>query len=236
MKPPRLLLCTLCCLLSFSMWAQLQKTLPLTTFSKIHYEGQGSIYLERSDHTASVRVEAQHEDHLKNVIVEIIDQTLFIRYNLHSPGHPVFARPRLDIYLTYRQLDAITVSGKVRIDSNEPIQTHQLDLHAEGFVDLNLEVQLEHFHAFIEGNVAMTLSGKTHSQDIHLEGQGSINAFNLISQNTVAMVNGTGALYLNVNSHLEAVAGGLSKIVYKGNPVKRAFNKMGKVSITEKET
>lgn len=215
-------------------FAQLEETRALTSFNKVHYEGQGSIFLEKGSHP-SIRVEALDSEHLKHLIVEVIDETLYVRYNMHSPGHPVFARPRLDVYLRYEQLDALTVSGKVRVDANETISTHQLDLHAEGFVDLKLDLEVQHFHAFVDGNVAMVIAGKTFSQNIHLEGQGTINAFDLVSENTIATVNGTGELYIHVREVLEAVAGGLSKIVYKGDPIKKAFNKTGKVSITQRQ-
>ena len=233
MKQLLFLLLTICWFHS-SINAQLEQTFALPSFTKIHYEGQGSIFLERG-HTSLAKVEALSADHLENVIVEVQDETLYIRYNLHAAGHPIFARPRLDVYLTYEQLDAITVAGKVRIDANEPIKTHQLDLHAEGFIDVNLGMDVDHFHTFVEGNVSMTFSGKAHSQNIHLEGQGNINAFELVSQNTIATVNGTGSIYLHVKDVLEAIAGGLSKIVYKGDPIKKAFNKTGKVSIRQRE-
>ncbi|MEM9821881.1 MAG: head GIN domain-containing protein [Bacteroidota bacterium] len=233
MKQLLILLLSVCGLSSI-VNAQLEQTFALPTFNKIHYAGQGSIFLERGS-ASSARVEAASTDHLENVVVEVQDETLYIRYNLHSPDHPVFASPRLDVYLTYEQLDAITVSGKVRIDANEPIKTHQLDFHAEGFIDVNLALDVDHFHSFVEGNVSMTFSGKTQSQNIHLEGQGSINAFDLTSHETIATVNGTGSIYLYVKDSLEAIAGGLSKIVYKGNPVKKAFNKTGKVSIRQRE-
>jgi len=233
MKQLLIFLVSFCCLSNF-VNAQLEQTFALPTFNKIHYAGQGSIFLEKGT-SSSARVETLSADHLDNVVVEVQDETLYIRYNLHSHGHPVFARPRLDVYLTYEQLDAITVSGKVRIDANEAIKTHQLDFHAEGFIDVNLELDVEHFHTFVEGNVSMTFSGKTYSQNVHLEGQGSINAFELSSNETIATVNGTGSIYLNVKDSLEAIAGGLSKIVYKGDPVKKAFNKTGKVSISKKE-
>ncbi len=215
--------------------AQVEETRTLTAFNKVHYEGQGSIFLERGT-SPSIRIESLSAEHLENVIIEIQDETLYIRYNLHSPGYPVFARPKLDVYLTYQQLDALTVSGKVRVNANEPIKSHQLDLHAEGFVDLKLELDVYLFQAFVDGNIAMLLSGKTHSQNIHLEGQGTINAFNLESENTIATVNGTGELYVHVKEVLEAIAGGLSKIVYKGHPIKKAFNKTGKVLIQEQES
>ena len=227
-------LLSVCFFITSTLVGQQQELRMLTSFNKIHFEGQGSIYLEQGDET-KVNVQTNTYEQLSSVITEIRGETLYIWYNLDNPGHPVFAQPRMDIYLTYQELDGMTLKGHVKVDAYDPLIGNELSIAAEGYIDMDLNLNVSHLDASAEGHIDMIFTGQTNSQNIQLEGQGSINAFNLSSDDTVATVDGTGTIFVFVNKALEAAASGLSKIIYKGNPAKKVIDKTGMVTIKRKQ-
>ena len=214
--------------------AQTEQIRPLEKFSKIQYEGHGSIFLEQGTQP-SIKIQTGTDAYIKNVVSEIRGETLFIWYELQDAQEYTIAQPRVDIYLTYEQLSAITVFGRVRVDANETIKGDQLSIYAEGYIDLDMKIEVDHLEAYAEGSIEMALSGKTNSQSIILEGLGSVNAFELSSNDAKAKVDGFGSIYLSAQDALEAIASGLSKIIYTGDPAKKVFNKNGNVSIKSRE-
>ncbi len=214
--------------------AQGEEIRTLDYFNKVQYEGHGSIYLEHDD-ASSVKIQTGNDAFIKYVRTEVRNETLYIWYELTNAEDYTVAQPRVDIYLSYQELEALTVFGRVRVDSNEPIKGDRLDLHAEGYIDLDIKVEVDHLEAFAEGSIQMTLSGKTNTQSIFLEGSGNVNAFELSSFDAKAKVDGFGSIYLSAEDALEAIATGLSKIIYSGNPAKKVFNKTGNVSIKSRE-
>ena len=64
----------------------------------------------------------------------------------------------------------------------------------------------------------MTLSGETTSQQVTLEGSGTVEAFNLTTEETSVLLTGQGTVNVRASEQLNVDLLGAGAVFYKGDP------------------
>lgn len=220
-----LLILTLCLSVQ-SLFAQERETRPLSDFTHVEFAGRGNLYLiPGSDVKAEIEVTDSGE--LQKVKTWVSGKTLHIEYKKND-DKVLPIEPKIDVYLTYSQLEEVSVAGIVNVQTEQPVSGRFFSFHVEGMGKNYLDVEVEELYISCAGTANIYLSGMAENQEIVLDGTGTIDAYKLKSNRTVAEVNGTGSVLVNVEESLVAEANGFgAEVRYRGNPQKKVINKSG---------
>ncbi len=217
--------------MSFAAYAQERETRSLAPFSRVEFEGRGELHLHYGDESAA-EIEVSEEGTLQQVKTSVSGNTLHISYDKEGKTFPI--EPKVYVFLTSQQLEAVRVAGMIAIQTEEPITGRRFSLQVEGVGKNYLDVAVEKLLVSCAGAANIYLSGQVNDQEIVLDGTGTIDAFKLMSKRTVAEVNGTGSLLVNTTESLTADANGFgAEIRYRGQPKKKTINKSGFVRVKE---
>lgn len=220
------LLILMLCLSVQSLFAQERETRPLSDFTHVEFVGRGNLYLIPGN-DAVAEIEITDSGEMQKVKTWVSGKTLHIEYKKND-DKVLPLEPKIDIYLTYQQLEEVRVTGIVNVQTEQPISSRFFSLNVEGMGKNNLDVEVKDLEVRCAGTANIYLSGKAENQEIMLDGTGTIDAYHLKSNSTTAEVNGTGSVLVNVEESLVAEANGLgAEVRYRGNPQKKVINKSG---------
>ncbi|MCU0447957.1 MAG: DUF2807 domain-containing protein [Microscillaceae bacterium] len=212
-------------IISYLAQAQDSETRNLTGFNRLDLQGAAEIILIQGK-TESAKIEAQNIP-LSHIYTEVRNQTLYISLKKHTS----YRNLKLKIYLTFRQLTAISSNGAINLTSESPIQANDflVDFSGAGNMDLKINTQTLKLKSSGAGN--MEVSGKADYQEIILSGAGNVEAFDLVSRAAEVELNGVGNVDVNVTKELTAELNGMGSIRYKGNPGSKSIRKNGLGSV-----
>ena len=183
------------------------------SFNSIDVSGAVNVHI-RQDSSASVRVEAD-ENLMEYLEVEVDGQTLVIKtkkgFNL---------RPSKDIvvYATAGSFKDIDASGACQIISDNLISGDQeLKIDASGATTINLQVTIPKLTTNVSGSGDIVLRGVAKDFSGSISGAGSIQGFDLITENTKLDLSGSADAQVTVNGKLDVEVSGSGDVQYKGN-------------------
>ena len=219
MKTPLLFLMfsTLYC---FATTAQDVQTRSLPFFNKISYEGYGSIFLEPSDRPA-IKVQSSADYSSEHVRTEVRNETLYVWYDFKTANQGPFDHQRIDVYLYYPELTHLELNGTIRVDGIQPVSTEDFSITATGNIDLRLPMEVKNLTARFTGEINAALTGKADHEDIHFTGRGAVNTLELHATTAQIHTDGKAQIYLPYIASMQAIATGMSEIVYRNTPACR---------------
>jgi len=134
------------------------------------------------------------------------------------------------VTITYRNLDALVLSGAVRITA-AGLETPELRLSASGGSSIHLEgLKTQSLRVDGSGALKADLAGEATEQRVSISGAAEYNAEHLASQQASVSVSGVGHVVVRVEKALSASISGAGNIEYYGNPeVKEHISGMGRV-------
>jgi hypothetical protein len=121
----------------------------------------------------------------------------------------------IKLYITFETLDSIEIFGTSNITAE----------------NLNLDTLSIAF----SGSGSTRLTGTVTQQTINIQGQATINNFDLASRNVTVDISGSGTIYLNATDTLNVTVAGMGNIHYTGNPT-ITQNMSGAATITQEES
>jgi hypothetical protein len=191
------------------------ETRQLEDFSTIAVSGNAEMVLVQGD-TPQVVIEADPEvmEHLK---VEVKNGHLEL--GLHWWLGMIFiAWKPVKYTVTYRQIEALTVSGSVKVRAAH-IEAPQFKFVLSGSGTFVIEkLTTETLHATISGSGTLDFSGTVRRQDLHISGSAKVEAWALDSQSASVRVSGSGDLMLKVSNDLDVSISGSGSVRYMGSP------------------
>lgn len=200
--------------------------------SLIHERGNGKIESEKRsvDSFTEVRLEGNYEvglkHGLKEQVVIVTDENL-LQYIDTEVEHGVLiiedsekirSQDGIKIYITYNSLTSLRSAGASVIKSEDKIVSEVFSLEVPGAGVVELEVEVNDLEVVLAGAGLVKLSGSARSQSVSLNGVGSLEAYELESDNCEVSVSGVGGAKVNVKENLNANVNGIGGIKYKGNP------------------
>jgi len=183
----------------------------LFEFKQIEADGIGTIHLIKGD-THHVRIEAD-DNILPLIKTGINDGVLEI-----SNEKCINNATKLDLYITYTDIERIVISGAVKVTSFENLTTEKLYLEANGSGDIDLAIDVQQLETDLKGSGSILLRGKAIEHEAEVHGSGNLDAYRLINNELEVYVTGSGNCMVFVLTKLRAEASGSGKIKYKGSP------------------
>lgn len=214
--------------ISTSAFSQDSEVRALDDFNIVQVEGAGNIYLTAGN-TSQIEIRLKNDSYmLSDIITDVSSGQLRIDYKEKGMFK---SAPKIDIWITYKSLKEISVSGAGKISTENTIKADRFVLDCEGAESANLELDVNELIATMSGAGSFNLSGRADIQELEVSGAGSINAEDLVGQNVIAEVSGVGSLYVHATERLQGTVSGVGKIRYRGDPKVQELNNDGIGSI-----
>ena len=157
------------------------------------------------------------------ISIEVQNETLIVGVNREN-----FVRPtRINLHITYTDLDRISASGASKIFASNPVNTESLHISLSGATDINLEMNVKELTTSVSGASNVNFSGKATDHFAEMSGAGSFQAENLITEFTKVSLSGAGVIYVHAKQKLEATVSGVGNVYYAGNPEEKRFTRRG---------
>lgn len=194
-----------------SGFSQQSETRNVGSFKGIKAAEAIDVYLKKGD-KESVRVEATGVS-VSEVITEIAGSYLKIHMD---DGN--YRNKNVKVYVTYVNIDKISVSSASNVFSDGVIKSTSMDLSASsaGSIEISLESEDVSVDASSAGDIV--LAGKARRLEVEASSAGDIDAYNLECEAVNANVSSAGSVKITVTKELDAHASSGGSIRYRGNP------------------
>lgn len=179
------------------------------SFSSIVLQSSADIVLIASSENIVV-VEAQ-ENLMELITVENENGTLVIG------GHECFNNSQpVRISIGVNELESLTLQGSGSIIGEGLFNAGWLDIKLSGSGTITMDLSTEGLNAEINGSGDIHLKGFTDLLELNIFGSGDIDAFDLVSDEVIAKISGSGNANVNASKRMEATINGSGDIHYTG--------------------
>lgn len=193
-----------------------KKEINVGDFSELTFGTAGVVYLSQGSETKVV-VDAD-EDILDKIVFDQRGDRLVIKNRDNRGWNRGFRRSELTIYVTMRDIEAITLSGSGPILGETRLKTEDLEVKLSGSGSMELEVDSEDLEIIISGSGSIEMEGSGRDVYARISGSGKIRADDLEVANLDASISGSGSIYMSVQDEIESSISGSGNIYYRGNP------------------
>ena len=167
------ILCTSCTTIKEREIRNLEK------FDTVHLVGNVEFHLKQnSDH--AVEIIANNASDIANLITEVRNGELYI-YNKKECDH--CETPKYIIYLNHSGISDLTLTGVIKVISDDVISQNDLTIRGDGILNGDLEVSVTTLNVDLKGITHIKISGYTDTSNLKVTGIGMINATRLSTQN-----------------------------------------------------
>lgn len=124
----------------------------------------------------------------------------------------------LTVDLTMTDLEALTITGVGTIATTNRFEVDELDLLLSGVGHMILDLDADRISSVLSGVGNLLLTGAVDRHNCIHSAVGSIQAFELVSDTTVAHLSGVGNAEVYVNDSLNVIISGIGSLLYRGDP------------------
>lgn len=182
-------------------------------FTKLDISSAFNVYLEQGDREA-LTVEAD-ENLMEIIVTKVSGNTLEI-YTDES----IRKYEELNIYLTFKDLEKIEVSGAVDIEGQGKMKFSELELDGSGASEIDLELTADVIRLDYSGASDVELSGYSGELSVELSGASQVDASDLECESVNIDASGASSIIVHANKVIEVDCSGASSVRYKGGPEK----------------
>jgi hypothetical protein len=125
---------------------------------------------------------------------------------------------KMNIYLTFEDLEMIDLSGAVEISADEKLRFEELSLDGSGASELDLIMEVASLNADFSGASEINLAGSAQSAIFDISGASEIDAYDFEIKHCELDVSGASDARIYVTDNLEVSVSGAATVRYKGNP------------------
>ena len=133
----------------------------------------------------------------------------------------------VEIYVTMKDIEALSVSGSGNMESSNKLQVEDLELAVSGSGDMELDIDGDELETRISGSGSIRLSGSANEATSRISGSGRVKAEDLTVKTFEARISGSGSCYITVEDEIEASISGSGNVYYNGNPDRVISNSSG---------
>lgn len=129
-----------------------------------------------------------------------------------------FLKKPINIYVSMDKITELAIAGSGKLIGQTEINSDVLRLVNSGSGKIDLNVKAGQLSSTLSGSGAINLKGTAIGHDLKLSGSGRIKAYDLTTENTTALISGSGSAYVNASEELSSKVSGSGRIRYKGDP------------------
>ena len=185
-------------------------------FDKVRVSGSINLILSQSDEV-SLAVSASDAKYTGDISTVVENGTLRIFW---SGGNTWTKNRQLTVYLGFKQISAIAVSGASNVRVVGQIKQDELKIDLSGASNMKGTLDLKSFTIALSGASEAKLDGSVRQLTINSSGASDVNAYELEAESCSVSASGASDLKVKVSQELNAVASGASHIYYKGDAQK----------------
>ncbi len=198
----------------------------LEAFHRLSVSGSFHVTLQKGNRE-SVSISAEGID-LQDIETKVSGNSLAIGIRPQKGWRSSY---RVDIVVTYHELNEINGSGASRIYWKENFKADRICLTQSGSGSMEGVVAGGTIVVDNSGSGKLTLSGSADECDFTISGSGGLLAAGLTSERVRVAVSGSGDAEIHVTESLKANISGSGKIRYKGEPKREIINVSGSGSV-----
>jgi len=203
------------------------KTVNTGSYDAIKGIGSMDVHLKRgSEGTITVKTDDNLQEY---IVVEVENNTLKIRTKKNTY---LKTKKGIHVYVPFEDISGVSLTGSGDINTEDPIESDNLEIKVTGSGDVELEVAANTVDATVTGSGDIVVTGRTTNLDVKVTGSGDFDGDGLRSENTDAAVSGSGDASVYASKFLKARVNGSGDIKYDGNPEKRDTKVSGSGSIS----
>ena len=196
----------------------------LNSFGALDVGGAFKVFLTQGD-KEFVIVEAD-ENLLDVISTEVRGNTLVIKTT-----EDIRDSEALNIYLTFKELDDIEISGACHLVGENKMKFGNLDLECSGASDVELKFAAQELSLDFSGASKVELYGSAESVDLDLSGASHFDGYDLEADIYNVDVSGASHAKIFVNNELSAEVSGAASLKYKGEPTIKQHDVSGAASM-----
>jgi len=212
----------------------------LSGFTSIKIAGPFEVHLTQGS-VESVKLEAP-ADVKDRITAEVIGGVLKIHNTHDNWGWSIKSwysdksvwrhHKKIVVYITAKDLNAITISGSGNMIFNEGLATNSLKLRLRGSGSLQGKVDVKILESRVSGSGNMKLSGSAENSTVRVVGSGNFTGPNLVTVTSAAHVSGSGKAEINASDKVDAAVRGSGDVSYTGTAkiINRSKSGSGEIS------
>jgi hypothetical protein len=202
-----------------------------TNFHGISVSSAFDVYLSQSDEEA-VAVSAKETKYRDNIIVEVKDGILYIKYD-NKGLKWTKGNKDLKAYISFKNIDKLNISGACDVFITGTLKADALTINQSGASDLKGIVDAKKLTVDLSGASDVTLTGTATQLDVEASGASAFKGFDLATDICNAKASGASDIKITVNKELSARASGASDVRYKGTGVITDIKTSGASSVSK---
>lgn len=199
-------------------WAQTKETRDVGSFEYIQMSISGTVYVTQGNKD-EVIVEARRDD-LEKIRTEVRNGKLNIgtrsNRSWFSWGDGIDGR--VNVYITVRTLNGVSVSGSGDVISQNMIEGDNFETTISGSGDIELELDVKRIESRISGSGNIELSGSAEAARLGITGSGKYFAEEFKVGDYDIRISGSGRASITTFGELEVSISGSGGVYYSGEP------------------
>jgi hypothetical protein len=184
----------------------------VSDFTSLEVGGAFTVYLYQGN-KESLTIEAD-----KNLMEFIRTEVKGDRLKIYTEDKSINKFTKMNIYLTFVDLEMIDVSGAADLLGKGKMQFKDLTLEASGASELEMELEVDMLRADFSGASEVELMGKAGSVRCECSGASEFDALDFMIKHGEFDVSGASDAKVNVSDMLEVEVSGAASLKYKGSP------------------
>lgn len=201
------------------------RTYTVTPFSRIYLEGGYRVYLFQSDQP-SLKIKAADDEVFEDLEVNSSEESLKL-----SVRKKHFNFDRLTLYIGFKNLEELYVSGGAKLTTKGYIDVKNLYVRVEGGAKIEMDVKASAIKLDCNGAMLFDLEGVADRLDVQVSGAAHIDAEDLKAKEVSFRVEGVGTGSVHALNHLRVNIQGVGKVSYRGEPqVSKTIDGIGSVT------
>ncbi|MDT8393686.1 MAG: head GIN domain-containing protein [Bacteroidales bacterium] len=181
-------------------------------FTSLEVGGAFTVYLSQGS-KETLTIEAD-----KNLMEFIKTRVKGDRLEIYTDGRKINKFTKMNIYLTFKELEMMDFSGATKIIGEGMMQFGDLSLNVSGASEITLNMELGMLTADYSGASNVELSGKAKSVLFDCSGASQIDAYEFVAGHGELEASGASRVRVNVTDMLDAEVSGAASVKYKGSP------------------
>ena len=130
----------------------------------------------------------------------------------------------VEIRLTYKSLEELSVSSAASVWTDGPIKTEDLEISVSSAGDARLDIDVNEVDVSASSSGNLVLKGKTISQRVGVSSAGVYKAYDLACEDAYVRASSAGSARVSASKKIDAKASSAGSIKYKGDPDKVYVN------------
>lgn len=201
------------------------RTLDITGFSELSLGISANLYLEQG---VNERIEVSCDDDIfQKIEFELRGSELVIKKEGRWNWKDGWKRSEVDIYVTMKDVEELSVSGSGTIEGKGTLNTEDLRLSVSGSGDMDLDLDSDELDLRISGSGSIRLNGIAEEAEAKISGSGRIKADDLSVKSFKASISGSGSCYITATQEISANISGSGNVYYQGEPSRVNSNSSG---------